>query len=162
GDAFCAAFADPADAVAAALALQLALHREPFAVAGGLRVRAALHTGVAEERDQDYYGPPLNRIARLLSTGYGGQTLLSQATYELVRDNLPEDVTLRDLGEHRLKDLTRPERVFQLLHPELPAEFPTLKSLDSLPNNLPRQPTSFVGREPELAAVGRLLGPGRL
>src|SRR5229473_2655839 len=92
---------------------------------------AALHTGVAQERDDDYFGPVLNRVARLLEAGHGGQILLSLATQELARDHLPEESSLRDLGEHRLKDLTRPERVFQLLYPELPADFPPLATLDA-------------------------------
>src|SRR5207244_4090689 len=110
-----------------------------------------------EERDSDYYGPTLNRAARLMSAGHGGQVLLSQATYELIRDGPPEGTSLRDLGEHRLKDLARPEHVFQLISPDLPSEFPPLRSLDVLPNNLPRQLTRFVGREREMAEVRRLL-----
>jgi predicted ATPase len=118
----------------------------------------ALHTGAAEERDGDYFGPPLNRLARLLSAAHGGQTLLSLSAQELVRDLLPVDVELRDLGEHRLKDLARPERVFELLTPELPAGFPPLRTLESRPNNLPMQPTPLVGREREVEDIrGRLL-----
>jgi predicted ATPase/Tfp pilus assembly protein PilF len=116
----------------------------------------SLHTGAAEERGGDYFGPPLNRVARLLA-GHGGQVLLSQPTYELVRDHLPEGTSLRDLGEHRLKDLTRPERVFQLAAPDLPADFPPIKTLDTRPNNLPAQPTPLIGREKELEAVRKLL-----
>jgi class 3 adenylate cyclase len=86
----------------------------------------ALHTGAAEERDGDYFGPSLNRVARLLSAGHGGQVLLSLATHELVRDELPEETGLRDLGERRLKDLSRPERVFQITSSSLPIEFAPL------------------------------------
>src|SRR5262249_39608878 len=114
--------------------------------------------------DDDYFGPPLNRVARLLSVGHGGQALLSQTVYDLARDSLPPSVSLRGLGSHRLKDLQRPETIFQLLHPELPAEFPALRSLDNpeLPNNLPQQTTSFIGRERDIEAVQALLGKTRL
>jgi hypothetical protein len=118
-----------------------------------LRVRIALHTGAAEERDGDYFGPPLNRVARLLSAAHGGQVLLSLPTQELVRDQLPSEVGLRDLGEKHLKDLFRPERVFQLLAPDLLSEFPPLRTLDAHGNNLPVQPTPLVGREREIREV---------
>ena len=124
---------------------------------GAIRVRMALHAGAAEERDGDYFGPPVNRVARLLSAGHGGQILLSHATQELTRDDLPEGASLRDLGQRRLKDLFRPERVFQLLSPELPTSFPPLKTLDARINNLPTQPTSLVGREKELSEIAVLL-----
>jgi class 3 adenylate cyclase len=112
GDAFCAAFATAPSAVEAALAAQRALHSEPWDEGCVLRVRMSLHTGSIEERGGDYFGPPVNRVARLLSAGHGGQTLLSLSAQELVRDQLPVGTQLRDLGEHRLKDLARPERVF--------------------------------------------------
>jgi predicted ATPase len=117
----------------------------------------ALHTGTAEEWDGDYFGPPVNRVARLLSAGHGGQTLLSLSTYELVRDHLPTGVELRDMGERRLKDLIRPERVFQVVAADLPSEFPPLKTLDARPNNLPAQPNPLIGREREVAAVSAML-----
>ena len=158
GDAFYAVFAMAPDAVEAALAAQQALQAEAWdAALGVLRVRIALHTGGAEERDGDYFGPPLNRVARLLSAGHGGQVLLSTVTQELVHDQLPVGAELRDLGEHRLRDLIRPERIFQLVVPGLPAEFPPLCTLDTLPNNLPLQRAPFVGRERETAAVCVLL-----
>jgi predicted ATPase/class 3 adenylate cyclase len=157
GDAFHAAFSRAPDAVAAALDAQHRLQAEPWSDIGPLRVRMALHTGVAEERDGDYYGPPLNRAARLMSAGHGGQILLSEITAALARDALPPEVSLLDLGVHRLKDLSEPERVVQVVAPQVPAEFPPLHSLDVLPNNLPRQLTSFVGREQEMADVKRLL-----
>ena len=162
GDAFCAAFLTAPDAVGAALWAQRALFSEEWAEeTGALRVRMALHTGAAEERGGDYFGPPLNRVTRLLSAGHGGQTLLSLPTQELVRDALPVDAGLRDLGEHHLKDLFRPERVYQLLVPGLPSEFPPLRTLESRPNNLPMQPTLLVGREREVAEVcERLRGEG--
>ena len=125
---------------------------------GPLRVRMALHTAAAEPLHGDYLAPGLNRLARLLAAGHGGQMLLSLATQELARDALPAGVTLRDLGEHPLRDLYRPERVFQLLHPDLPADFPPLRTLATRPNNLPLQPTPFLGREEQVARVVDLLG----
>ena len=157
GDAFCATFATAPDALEATLEFQLALSAETWGETGSINVRAALHTGAAEERDGDYYGPPVNRVARLLSAGHGGQVILSQPTYDLVRDNLPEGTSLNDMGEHRLKDLARPEQVFQVVSPDLPADFVPLKTLDTRPNNLPVQPTPFIGREKELDAGSRLL-----
>ena len=164
GDAFCTAFATAPDALKAALAAQCALHAEPWPDALSLRVRMALHTGAAELREGDYFGQPLNRVARLLGAGHGGQTLLSDVAHDLTRDTLPASVSLLSLGEHRLRDLGRPESVFQLLHPALPSEFPPLKSLDNpeLPNNLPVQVTSFIGREKEIEAVETLLSKTRL
>nr|CAA9217654.1 Transcriptional regulator, AfsR family [uncultured Armatimonadetes bacterium] len=156
GDAFCAAFATASEALRAALTVQCALADPQRGLP--VRVRMAIHTGTVEQRDGDYFGQPLNRVARLLAAAHGGQTLLSLAAQELVRDCLPDDTTLRDLGLHRLRDLQRPEQVFHLVHPGLPSEFPPLRSLDTLPNNLPRQLTSFVGREREMAEVKRLLG----
>jgi TolB-like protein len=128
GDAFCAAFHTAADAVAAALEAQRALHREPWPEAAKLRVRMALHSGAVELRDGDYFGAPLNRVARLLAAGHGGQTLLSESTHDLCRDHLPPLASVKALGSHGLKDLGRPEMVFQLCHPELPQSFPPLKS----------------------------------
>ena len=164
GDAFCAAFPAATDAVNAAMEVHLALLELNWEDTGPLRVRMGLHTGEAEERDNDYFGQALNRVARLQGVGYGQQTLLSQVTYELVRDVLPPLTSIAELGSHRLKDLQRPELVFQLLHPALPSDFPPLKSLDNpkLPNNLPQQLTSFVGREKEMAEVKALLANTRL
>ena len=162
GDAFCAAFATAPQALAAALTAQSSLISEPWLVA--LKVRMALHTGAVELRDNDYFGQPLNRVARLLATGHGAQVLLSDVTHDLTRDTLPPAVSLKSLGEHRLRDLGRPEHISQLLHPDLPADFPPLKSLDNpeLPNNLPPQVTSFIGREKEILEVKSLLGKTRL
>jgi class 3 adenylate cyclase len=115
GDAFCCAFLTAPDALEAALEAQRLLLKERWGESDPLRVRMALHMGAAEERDGDYFGPPLNRVARLLSAAHGGQVLLSLPTHEMVRDQLPAGVDIRDLGEHRLKDLFRPERVFQLI-----------------------------------------------
>ncbi len=158
GDAFCAVFSTPLDALSSAISSQQALNAEQWDPnIGSLRVRMALHVGIAQERDGDYFGQPVNRVARLLSIGYGGQLLLSQPMYDLVRDTLPHGVTLLDLGEHRLKDLQRPERVFQAVISELPADFPALKSLENRPNNLPVQATLFIGRDKEVAGVTALL-----
>jgi class 3 adenylate cyclase len=158
GDAFCCAFPTASDALEAALDAQRLVLKERWAENDPLRVRMALHTGAAEERDGDYFGPPVNRVARLLAAAHGGQVLLSLPTQELVRDQLPGGTTLRDLGEYRLKDLFRPERVFQLVSPDLPSEFPPLRTLDTYRNNLPLQPTPLVGREEEVAQVRYLLG----
>src|SRR5579862_9294982 len=116
GDAFCAAFHVASDALHAALTAQLAFGSEPWPEPIRIKVRMALHTGTAEARDNDYFGQPLNRVARLLSAGHGGQVLISAATQELTRDFLPPAVSLQALGEHRLRDLNRPETIFQLLH----------------------------------------------
>ena len=157
GDAFCAVFPTAPDALEAALEIQRRLLSSEWEQTGPLRVRMALHTGAAEERDGDYFGPPVNRVARLLSAAHGGQVLLSLPAQELVRDQLPTATTLRDLGEHRLKDLFRPERVFQLVSPDLPSEFPPLRTLEAYRNNLPLQPTPLMGREKEVAEVLDLL-----
>jgi predicted ATPase/class 3 adenylate cyclase len=157
GDAFCCVFPTAPDALEAALETQRRLLSSEWEQTGPLRVRMALHTGAAEERDGDYFGPPVNRVAKLLSAAHGGQVLLSLPTQELVRDQLPAGTNLAELGEHRLKDLFRPERVFQLLAPGLPSEFPPLSTLESRLNNLPPQPTPLVGRERELGEVRELL-----
>jgi class 3 adenylate cyclase len=161
GDSFCAAFSSPSEAVQAALESQQELGKLDWGELGTVRVRIGLHTGEAEARDNDYFGPALNRISRLVSIGHGGQILLSQATYELVRDALA-GLDVRFLGEHRLRDLERPEGVYQLLADGLAADFPALRSLSELPNNLPLQVTSFVGREKELAEVEKLIRKNRL
>jgi predicted ATPase/class 3 adenylate cyclase/Tfp pilus assembly protein PilF len=154
GDAFQAAFPTAGQALQAVIDAQHTLSSEKWpAEIGDVRVRMALHTGVTEERGDDYVGPALNRVARLLSAGHGGQVLLTLATQQLLRDNLPSGMTLRDMGEHRLKDLIQPERIFQVMAVGLPADFPPLKTLDNRPNNLPRQATPLIGREREVEAV---------
>ncbi len=157
GDSRFAVFARARDDVAAARDIQQALAAQPWPTPTLLRVRMALHTGEADLRAGDYYGSDVNRCARLRAIAHGGQTLLSQSTFGLARDALPENVSVRDLGEHRLKDLRRPEHVYQLNIAGLPSEFPRLQSVDAFPNNLPVQLTSFVGRERELTAVKQLL-----
>ena len=165
GDAVYAAFARPTDAVAAALDGQRALLREDWGPTGPLRARMGVHLGEAETypvrgaaRGARYFGLPLVRCARLMATAHGGQVVLSAPVAEVVRDALPAGAALRDLGAHRLNGLQLPERVFQLLHPDLPGDFPPLATLDAPRHNLPPQLTSFVGRERELAEVARLLG----
>lgn len=162
GDAVYAAFDTASDALNAAIEAQKELLRQSWGELGSLRVRMALHTGAAEVRDGDYFGPTLNRCARLLSAAHGGQILLSAATEELVRDGLPQGGSLRSLGQHRLKDLQRPESIFQVIHPDLPAEFSALRTLNAVPNNLPIQLTSFIGREREMKEVKALLKETRL
>jgi predicted ATPase len=162
GDEFCVAFWRPEDALTAIVDAQRALAATDFSAVDGLRVRAAVHTGSADERNGDYFGPAVNRVARLLAVGHGGQVLVSGVATDLAHGALPPETTLLDLGEHRLRDLARPERVYQLLAPGLTAEFPPLRSLDVLPNNLPLQLKSFVGREREVDEISGLIAKHRL
>jgi predicted ATPase/class 3 adenylate cyclase len=157
GDGFCAAFARASDGIAAAVDAQRALATEDWGVVGGLAVRMALHSGATDERAGDYFGPPVNRVARLLATAHGGQVVVSGATAYLVRGLMPEQTELRDLGEHQLKDLVEREQIWQLVAPELPETFPPLRSLDALPNNLPRQVTPLIGRDGILAEIEPLV-----
>ncbi|MDQ6825094.1 MAG: NB-ARC domain-containing protein [Candidatus Eremiobacteraeota bacterium] len=157
GDAFCVAFPQAQDAVAAALNAQRDLASEDFTSDNDLRVRMAIHTGTAQERDADYFGPTVNRVARLLAIGHGGQVLVSGTATDLLQGSLPAQTSLRDLGEHQLRDLAFPEQVYQLVAPGVTDIFPPLRSLGVLPNNLPRQATVFVGRDQELADIKALL-----
>jgi class 3 adenylate cyclase len=157
GDSRFAVFASASNAAATALAIQWAFADEPWPTPSPLKVRIGIHTGEAELRDGDYYGLAVNRCARLRSIGYGGQILLSEATAALVRDDLPAGARLLDRGERRLRDLTRPERVFQLTTDDLSDELPPLASLDAHPNNLPVHPTALLGREQAVDDVRRLL-----
>jgi predicted ATPase/class 3 adenylate cyclase/tetratricopeptide (TPR) repeat protein/DNA-binding XRE family transcriptional regulator len=157
GDSVHAVFTRASDALVAALAAQRAVAKELWGRPYPLRVRMALHTGCADERDRDYFGPSLNRLARLLAAGHGGQILLSRATTELVADSLPSDVKLRDLGVYRLRNLTRPEHLFQVVAPDLPCDFPLLRGLGAHPNNIPVQSAPLIGREREMAAIVALL-----
>lgn len=161
GDAFQVAFNTASQAVECALLSQKRLHAEPwidqFNLPTPLKVRMALHCGVTEERADDYVGPALNRVARVLATGYGGQVLLTQAIADLIIDQLPPGASLRDLGEHRLKDLVRAEHIYQLIVPELPSEFPPIKSLSAFRHNLPEQLTTFIGRQKEIQEIKPLL-----
>ena len=155
GDGLFAAFPDPLDAVNATVAFQQSLV-DPAATNGiPIRVRCGLHLGVIERRDNDYFGTPVNRTARIMSVAHGGQILLSQAVVDEVGTRLPAPNALRDLGSVRLKDLATPEHVYQVLHPDLRQDFPALRSLEATPNNLPEQLTSFIGREREIDEVVR-------
>jgi len=164
GDAFCAAFATALAAVEAAAAAQRELGAEAWPTSRPITVRMGLHTGVCDERDGDYFGPAVNRAARLEAVANGGQVLVSGATAELLSGALPGGTGLRDLGLHRLKDLGRAEQVFQLEAPHLASSFAPLASLDNpeLPNNLPMLLSAFVGRDAELARVRELVTSARL
>lgn len=162
GDAFCVAFDRAGDAVAAAANAQRMLNAESWGETGPLRVRMAIHVGAAEFRDNDYFGNSLNKVARLMAAAHGGQVLLSLPVEEMVRDHLADGVLLRDLGERRLRDLNRPEHVFQLVVDSLPADFPPLRTLETTPNNLPTLLNTFVGRSREREEIKRLLETTRL
>jgi predicted ATPase/class 3 adenylate cyclase len=162
GDGIHAAFEDPMGAIGATLQLQQALDDPDATDAVPLRVRCGLHVGVDERRDNDFFGRAVNRAARIMSVAHGGQVLLSQAVAVLVGDRLPEGVALRDLGSVRLRDLASPERLYQIVHPNLQEHFPALRTLEATPNNLAQQVTSFVGRERELSEIKKLLTTSRL
>jgi predicted ATPase len=164
GDGFHAVFEKAIDAIDAAVYAQSELHSRFTTPLEGIciKVRMGIHTGEAELRDGDYYGPSLNRAARLMAAAHGEQTLLSAVTGDLAREHLPADVSLTDLGEHRLKDLVRSEHIFQLNVPGLPPEFPPLKTLDLTPSNLPLQLTTFIGREKEIERILGLITANRM
>ncbi|MGH9010922.1 MAG: AAA family ATPase, partial [Acidimicrobiia bacterium] len=163
GDNFVAVFAEAGDAVAFAAAHQSALIEQAWPGGADVKLRTAVHTGDARRRDEGrYMGETLNRCARLRTLAHPGQVLISATTAELVADRLTGGWFLRDLGVHRLRDLSRPERVSQLCGPDLPFDFPALRSLDRLPNNLPVQLTTFIGRIGELTEASLLLGDRRL
>jgi predicted ATPase/class 3 adenylate cyclase len=157
GDGLFMAFARARDAVAAAVAAQLALLEHSWPEGAGPRVRMAIHTGEPAMAAGEFVGLDLHRAARICDAGHGGQILVSATAGSLIEGRLAAQVTLRNLGSHRLRDLQQPEQLFQVVHPDLPQEFPALRSLETSPNNLPRQLTSFVGRERELGNVKRLL-----
>ena len=161
GDGVFAVFARPPDAVAAAATAQRALAAADWPEGVRLRVRMGLHTGEAERAGQDYAGLDVHRAARISAAAHGGQVLLSAATQTLSERALPEGVRLRDLGEHRLKDLSQPERLYQLCIDGLPVEFPPPRTLDEWRDALPAQPTTFIGREREVAEALALLEPTR-
>ena len=162
GDGMLAAFERPAAALLAAIDAQRAMDQHAWPLAEPLRVRMAVHSGSAETRDGDFFGPALNRAARLLAIGHGRQVLVSGSTAALVADDLPAASELLDRGEHLLRDLGRPEHVYQLVAPGLQREFPPLRSVSQHESNLPQQATSFVGREQELAELAALLESARL
>lgn len=171
GDGAHAVFQKAIDAIQAAVQaqsdLQSAFMSQPSSMS--IKVRMGLHTGEAELRDDDYYGQTLNRAARIMSAGHGRQILISELTAQVAQEHLPSDCTLLDLGQHYLKGLARPERIYQLAAPNLPTEFPALNTVPTATNNLPTQLTSFIGRERELAEARQkiestrlltLIGPG--
>ena len=162
GDGMYAAFGDPVDALNATADLAVGLDNLVSENCVALRVRAGLHLGIVERRNDDLFGSAVNRAARIMKAAHGGQILVSQAVFDQAHARLPPSVSLRDLGSVRLRDLATSEHVFQLVHPSLCQEFPALRSLEATPNNLPQQVTSFVGRERELADAKRLLEGTRL
>jgi predicted ATPase/class 3 adenylate cyclase len=162
GDAIFAAFASAPRAAAAAVEAQRALAAEPWPVGATIRVRMGLHTGEGQRAGDTYVGLDVHRVARITAAGHGGQVLLSGTTRMLVDGALPDGTSLRELGEHRLRDLSRPELLSMLVIEGLPSSFPPLKTLDVVPNNLPTQLTSFLGRERELAEASVLLRDARL
>jgi predicted ATPase/class 3 adenylate cyclase len=162
GDGGLFVFGAVGDALRAGVAVQIALAAEGWGATGPLQVRIGIHTGEAQCRDGDYFGPALNRAARLMAVAHGGQIVCTQATADLARDALAGDVKLIDLGEHRLRDLSRPERVFQVDAPGLGGEFAPLRSMDSLPGNLPLQVSSFIGRGSQLDQTAEALDQARV
>lgn len=162
GDGLHAAFDNPADAVATALDLQRGMPTIAADTGLPFKMRCGLHCGAAQQRDGDFFGSAVNRAARIAAAAHGGQVLLSQAVVDLTRERLPAGADLLQLGRVRLRDLSAPENIWQLLHVDLPPVFPALRSLESTPNNLPQQLTSFVGRVKEMQEVKQLLGKTRL
>jgi class 3 adenylate cyclase len=163
GDSFCASFQNASDALNAALDAQRSLHHEGWTPAP-VKVRMGIHTGQAELQESgDYQGYlTLSHVQRLMSAAHGGQVLISLATQELIHKELPEGITLQDMGERRLKDVIRTEHIYQLVTADLPSDFPPIKTLDRYLHNLPAQMTSFIGREKELAEVKQVLSAHRL
>jgi len=167
GDAFCASFHTAGDAVRAAAQAQIDFHKEDWGKSP-VRVRMGINTGTAQASiDTDHSGgykgyTAMARVQRLMSAGHGGQVLISLATEELVHDDLPENISLRDMGECRLKDLIKPERIYQLVIPNLPADFPPIKTLDIYHHNLPIQMTSFIGRGMEVEQITNSIRKHRL
>jgi predicted ATPase/class 3 adenylate cyclase len=164
GDAFFAVFSSPRACVAAVLQMQQSINAHPWPAGEQVRVRMGIHCGEAERTATGLVGLEVHRAARMAAAGHGGQVLVSEAAAVLVRDGLPSGAALADLGSHRLKDLGRPERIFQLTAPGLPAGFPPLRSLGNpaLPNNLPAQLSAFIGRDREICEVRALVESSRL
>ena len=162
GDSFFVAFTGAGQAVAAAAAVQRGLAAEPWQEGVEIRIRIGLHTGDGLVSGGTYVGLDVHRAARVMAAGYGGQVLLSDSTHGLLGGLLPDGTSLHDHGAHKLKDLSQPERIWELVIAGLRADFPPLRTLNAIPNNLPTQLTSFLGRRSELAEARRLLAEGRL
>ena len=162
GDSTFSVFERGSEALACAVAIQQALGTEDWGDGLSLRVRMALHAGEVEIRGGAYHGAEVGRSAALRAIAHGGQVLLSQTVFDLVRDAIPPDCGIRDVGEHRLKDLARTERVYQLLYAGMPHNLPPLRSVDQMPQNLTPQLTSFIGRDEEMSQVVQLLRSSRL
>jgi predicted ATPase/class 3 adenylate cyclase len=162
GDGVMAVFESANDGLAASLTAQVALVHEPWPEGTPMRVRMGLHVGEAIGDGSDFHGPVVNRTARIMAAGHGGQVLLSSTTTALVLDRLPAGATLRDLGEHRLRDLARPERVYQLVHPDLPDAFPVLSTVDERHASLPAEPSAFIGREAERTSMAQRLADAQV
>ncbi len=161
GDSFFAVFTQSGKAIAAAIDLQTELAAQDFSAIEGVSVRAAVHVGIAEERDGDYFGPTINRIGRLLQAAHGGQVIVTGLVVDLTRDQMPPGASFIDLGEHRLRDVSAPEHVFQLAWPGAPGEFPPLRT-GIEQTNLPNEPAPVIGRENDLAALQRALERSKL
>src|SRR2546421_2741389 len=162
GDSFFAAFSSAPGAVRAAVAAQRGLAAHAWPAGSTVRVRMGLHTGDGVLSGSDYVGMDVHRAARIASAAHGGQLIVSEATRALIEHSLPAGAHLRDLGKHRLKDILQPEHLYDLVIDGLPAEFPAPRTLDTRPNNLPLQLTSFVGREDQIGEIHRLLAQARL
>jgi len=162
GDSHFAVFTKASDAAASAIAIQKALASTKPDYVSELKVRIAIHTGEAELRGDDYYGPALNRCGRMRAAAHGGQTILSDTTKKLIENALPKGITLKHLGMHRFKDLQEADRIYQLCSDSFPQDFPELRSLSAAKHNLPMQLTSFVGRERQIDAIRALLKDKRL
>ena len=157
GDSFFAVFGTAGDAVEAAIRVQRAIAAEPWTSGTDVKVRIGIHTGEAELAAGVYVGIDVHRAARIMSAAHGGQILASEATRALVSRPMPAGTSLRDLGEHRLKDLPTPERLYQVTADGLEADFPPPRTIDSTPNNLPGSTSALVGRAAELEQLARLL-----
>ncbi len=157
GDGMIAVFDSVVDGLDAADQAQKSLGSETWGATGPLRVRMGVHAGETDDRDGDYFGPVMNRTARIMAAGHGGQVLLSAIAARMAEDQLPPGARLRDLGAHRLKDLTLPEHLYQLVQDGLGSEFPPLLTLEARPHNFPQQTTEFLGRADELAAIEVML-----
>jgi len=162
GDGLLAVFGAATDSVLAAVAAQRALQEMDWGETGPLRTRVGLHTGDVQMVGGDYHGPTVNRCARIMGAAHGGQVVLSDTTYARIGDMAPRDIAFLDLGVHRLRDLAAPVHLYQASHPSLPQQFPPLRSLDAVANNLPAMLSSFVGREKELDELKTLLEKARL